>query len=60
MILRVISATNFTQLAKIPCIFVEILERNQRFFLDFFAFGEKNRGVGLEGFALTTHFISAN
>jgi hypothetical protein len=41
MILLIISATNFTQLTKILCIFVEISEQLLQFILDFFAFGEK-------------------
>jgi hypothetical protein len=41
MILLAISATNFTELSKIRCIFVEISERILQFILDFFAFGEK-------------------
>jgi hypothetical protein len=41
MILLAISATNYTQLSKILCIFVEISEQILKFILDFFAFGEK-------------------
>jgi hypothetical protein len=41
MILLVISASYFTQLTKILCIFVEISEQLLQFILDFFAFGEK-------------------
>jgi hypothetical protein len=41
MILLAISATSFTQLTKILCIFVEISEQILQFILDFFAFGEK-------------------
>jgi hypothetical protein len=41
MILPVINATNFTQLSKILCIFVEISEQLLGFILYFFAFGEK-------------------
>jgi hypothetical protein len=41
MILVVVNATNFTELSKILCIFVEILEQISHFILDFFAFGEK-------------------
>jgi hypothetical protein len=46
MILLVINATNFTQLSKILCIFVEISEQILQFILDFFAFGEKIEGLG--------------
>jgi hypothetical protein len=41
MILLMISATNFTELSKILCIFVQISEQILQFILDFFAFGEK-------------------
>jgi hypothetical protein len=41
MILLAISASYFTELSKILCIFVDLLERILQFILDFFAFGEK-------------------
>jgi hypothetical protein len=41
MILLMINATNFTELSKILCIFVEISEKPLKFILYFFAFGEK-------------------
>jgi hypothetical protein len=41
MILLAISATNCTQLSKILCIFVGLLERILQFILDFFAFGKE-------------------
>jgi hypothetical protein len=41
MILLVTSATDFTQLTKILCIFVEFSEHFLQFILDFFAFGKK-------------------
>jgi hypothetical protein len=46
MILPAINAKNFTQSSKILCIFAELLERNQRFILDFFTFGEKIEELG--------------
>jgi hypothetical protein len=39
MILLAISATNFTELSKIPYIFAEISEQILKFIFDFFAFG---------------------
>jgi hypothetical protein len=61
MILQAINTKNFTQLSKILCIFIEISEQTLQFILDFFSpSAKKNRGVGFEGFALTTLFISAN
>jgi hypothetical protein len=60
MILLVINATNFTQIPKILCIFAEISEQILQLIFDFFTKGEKNRGVGAEGVALITHFISVN
>jgi hypothetical protein len=60
MILLAITATNFTELSKILCIFVEILEQLLQFTLYFFRLRRKNRGVGAEGVALITPFISAN
>jgi hypothetical protein len=41
MISLMINATNFTELSKILCIFVEISERILHFILDFFSFGKK-------------------
>jgi hypothetical protein len=49
MILLAINATDFTELSKILCIFVEISEQILQFILDFFCRRRKNWGVGAEG-----------
>jgi hypothetical protein len=51
MILLAINATNFTELSKIPCIFVENFRTTFKVYPQFFCLRQKNRGVSFWGSA---------